>query len=120
MQTPNIRRKGAFDQHLDAVRGNLAEPGRFAVTAVTKVRAHRDLGSRTGSMVQADQIDESQAASLLDVLQGLGRERDRRLDGHSGVVLRAFYRLAKPGALYVKRRRHDAPTPGRFPFPIPL
>ena len=41
MQTPQIRRKGALNQHLDTIRGDLAEPGWFALS---KVGADRDLG----------------------------------------------------------------------------
>lgn len=115
-QTPQIRSKGAFNQHPDAVRGDLAEPGRFAAP---KVGADRDLGGGTGSMVQADQIDDGQPASFLDMFQGLGRERDRYLGRPSSAVLRFYDGPGEPEALDVKPRRHGAPTRCRFPFPIP-
>ncbi len=55
MQTPQIGRKGVLNEYLDAFRGNLAKPGWIAGP---EVRADRDLGGGTGSMVQADQIKD--------------------------------------------------------------
>ncbi len=117
MQTPQIRCKGTLNQHLDAIRRDLAEAGRFAVP---KVRADRDLGGGTGSMVQADQINDRQPASFLNVLQGLSGERNRQLHRPSTGIVKFSDRLAEAEPLNVKPRRHDAPTPGRSPSPIPL
>ena len=55
VQTPQIGRKGVLNEYLDAFRGNLAKPGWIAGP---EVRADRDLGGGTGSMVQADQIKD--------------------------------------------------------------
>ena len=115
-QTPQIRSKGAFNKHLDTIRRDLAEPGWLALS---QVGAHRDLGGGTGSMVQADQIKNGQPTSFPDVLQGLVGERDRDSGRLSVFVLRFSDRLAEPEALDVKPRRHDDPTPCRFPFPVP-
>ena len=70
-------------------------------------------------MVQADQIDNGQPATFLDMFQGLGRERDRYLGRPSLIILRFSDGAAEPEALNVKPRRHAAPTQCRFPFPIP-
>ena len=116
MQTPQIRSECAFNEHLDAIGGDLAEPGRFPMP---KVGAHRDLGGGTGSMVQADQIKNRQPTPLLDVVQRLGSERNRYLGRRSVAILSNLDRLTKPQPLYVKPRRHDALKPSRFPSPIP-
>jgi len=113
---PQIWSEGAFDQHFDAIGGDLPEPRLFADP---KVCAHRDLGSRTGSMVQTDQIKNRQSAPLLDVFQRLGSERDRNLGRHSVVILRNSDRLTIPETLDVKPRRHVAPEPSRFPSLVP-
>ena len=116
LQTPQIRSKGAFNQHSDAVRGDLAEPGRCAAP---KVGADRDLGGGTGSMVQADQIDDCQSTPFLHVLRSLCGKRNRYLRRPSTVMVKFPDRLGKPKPLDVKPRRHDVPKPSRFPSPIP-
>ena len=116
LQTPQIRDKRAFNEHSNAVRGDLAEPGR---SAGLKVGADRDLGRGTSSMVQADQIKNGQSASFPDMFQGLGREGYRYLGRPSLVALRVSDGLSEPEALNVKPRRHVAPTRCRFPAPGP-
>jgi hypothetical protein len=70
-------------------------------------------------MVQADQVKNRQPPALLDMLQRFGGERDRYLSWPSLVIWCIQDRLAKPEAVYIKTRRHDAQVRGRFPFPTP-
>ena len=85
---------------------------------MAKVCADRDLGGGTCSMVQADQIKNRQSASLLDVLQRLGSERNRYLRRIATAIVNFSDRPGEPKPLDVKPRRHDVPKPSRFPSPI--
>ena len=113
LQAMHIWSKGPFDQHSGPFRGNFSETRCFSGI---QVGSDRDLGGGTGSMVQTDQIKNGQSPSLPDVLQGIGRERDRYPGRPS---LAVTDRLAEPEPLNVKPRRHAAPTLGRYPFLVP-
>ena len=79
-----------------------------------QIGADRDLGSGTGSMVETDQVENGQSTPFLDVLQGPFSERHGYLSRVSDVIAD---RRAETEPLDVKPRRHDAPTPSRFPVP---
>ena len=79
-----------------------------------KVRADRDLGSGTGSMIETLQVKNGQVPSFLNVLQGVRTERNFYFAMIYGTVV---YRSAVAEPLDVKPRRHDVPTRGRFPIP---
>ena len=66
-------------------------------------------------MVEADQVKNGQSAALLDVLQGPVGKRDSYLVRITDVIAD---RRAITEPLDVKPRRHDAPTPDRFPIPV--
>ncbi len=66
-------------------------------------------------MVETDQVENGQSAAFLDVLQGPVGERHSYLYWMSGVIAD---RRAETEPLDVKPRRHDAPTPSRFPIPV--
>lgn len=114
--TPQIRSKGALNKYSDAFRWNLAKQGWIARP---KIRADRDLGSGASSMIQTAQLYNRQSALFLDVLQGLGCERNCYV-GRPSSGSGCCDRLAKPQFLDVKPRRHDVPALTRFPSPIPL
>ncbi len=80
-----------------------------------QIGADRDLGSGTGSMVEADQVKNGQSSAFLDVLQSPVGERDDYLVRMTDVIAD---RCAVTEPLDVKPRRHDAPTPSRFPIPV--
>ena len=81
-----------------------------------QIGADRDLGSGTGSMVETDQVENGQSTPFLDVLQGPFSERHVYLARMSDVIAD---RRIETEPLDVKPRRHDAPTPSRFPVPVP-
>lgn len=64
MQAANIRSKGALNQYFYPVGRDLMKAG---FLPVRKVGADRDLGSGTGSMVEALQIKDGQSAPALYV-----------------------------------------------------
>ena len=77
-----------------------------------QVRADRDLGSGARSMVETDQVKNGQSAAFLDVLPGPRSEYDHYL---TGVNRASTDRRAIPEPLDIKPRRHDVPTPDRYP-----
>jgi hypothetical protein len=64
LQAEDVRSKGAFHQYLDPFCRDLAEAGYLSVS---QVGADRDLGSRTGSMVEALEVEYGQSAPALNV-----------------------------------------------------
>ncbi len=65
-------------------------------------------------MVETDQVENGQSTPFLDVLQGPFSERHVYLGPMSNVIAD---RRSETEPLDVKPRRHDAPTPSRFPVP---
>ena len=66
-------------------------------------------------MVEADQVENGQSSAFLDVLKGPVGERNDYLVRMTDVIADA---RAVTEPLDVKPRRHDAPTPDRFPIPV--
>ncbi len=67
-------------------------------------------------MVEADQVKNGQSAAFLDVLKSPVGERNDYLIRMTNVIAD---RRAVAEPLDIKPRRHDVPTPGRFPIPVP-